>query len=106
MAQGQCVPSFEQLAPRGYANLKILSGVRELTRKYWWAILLGTLGLIGIIVLLVVYGARYTGTDNPDGKPAKPLPSFCCCGTDQSDGSPPREGRGLVHSELREDKQL
>ncbi len=72
-------------------KLLFLQGVRELTRKYWWAILLGTLGLIGIIVLLVVYGARYTGTDSPDGKPAEPLPSFCCCSTDQSDGPTPVE---------------
>ena len=63
-------------------------GVRELTRKYWWAILLATVGLIAVIVLLVVYGARYTGTDNPDGVPAKPLPTFCCCSSDQSDGPP------------------
>ncbi|XP_028407734.1 disintegrin and metalloproteinase domain-containing protein 10-like [Dendronephthya gigantea] len=81
-------------------------GVRELTRKYWWAILLGTLGLVGIIVLLVVYGARYTGTDNPDGKPAEPLPSFCCCGTDRSDGPAARRELRGAHSELKEDKEL
>ena len=53
--------------------------------------MLGTLGLIGIVVLLVVYGAKYTGTDSPDGVPAKPLPSFCCCGKDERDGSRVRE---------------
>lgn len=51
-------------------------GVKELTEKYWWAIMLGTMGLIAIIVLLVVFGARYTDTDNPDGPPAKPLPKI------------------------------
>ena len=53
--------------------------------------MLGTLGLIGIVVLLVIHGARYTGTDNPDGAPAKPLPSFCCCVKDQNDGPAPTE---------------
>ena len=70
--------------------------------------MLGTLGLIGIVVLLVIYGARYTGTDNPDGAPAKPLPSFCCCGVNRVDGPVPRELREEITEvePVDEDSQL
>ena len=67
--------------------------------------MLGTLGLIGIVVLLVIYGARYTGTDNPDGAPAKPLPSFCCCGGDRVDGPGSMELKEEVEP-VDEDRQL
>ena len=58
-----------------------------------------------MIVLLVIYGARYTGTDSPDGVPAKPLPTFCCGSSDQSDGPPAVELRE-ERADIREDRQL
>ena len=64
-----------------FPSILAFQGIKELTEKYWWAILLGTLGLVGFIVLLVIFGARYTTSDNPEldqRSPARPLPCLCC----------------------------
>ena len=46
-------------------------------KKYWWAILLGTLAFAVFVGLLVCLCARYTPSSNPHKeakKPAKTLP--------------------------------
>ena len=53
--------------------------MKELTHSFWWAIFLGTVGLIACVVLIIKHGALYTKSSCPDlneREPAKPLPRF------------------------------
>ena len=53
------------------------SGLKETVKKYWWAIMLGTIAFCVLIGLFVFLCARYTPSSNPHKeakKPAKTLP--------------------------------
>ena len=53
------------------------TGLKDTVKQYWWAILLGTIAFVVIIVLVVKLCAVYTPSSNPHKeakKPAKRLP--------------------------------
>lgn len=57
--------------------LSFSTGLKETVKKYWWAIMIGTIAFAVIIALMVFLCARYTPSSNPHKeakKPAKTLP--------------------------------
>lgn len=52
----------------------VFLGLKQTVQKYWWAILIGVIVLVVLVILMVKICAVYTPSSNPQKRRHKPLP--------------------------------